>query len=102
MIFSQICTSCKPPPCKTAKDDKDFSKRLDFKDIKCPVRTTDNHKIDIFAHENMGKYPIHVLKKCCEEKHVDLLLIGEERRRHYVLVKDFIKLMHDHTIYLGR
>ena len=28
-------------------------------------------------------------KKCCEEKHVDLLLIGEEDKRHYVLIKDF-------------
>ena len=57
-----MCTSCRSPPCKTAKDDKDFSKRLDFKDIKFPVRTRDNHKIDIFAHENKGKYPIYVSK----------------------------------------
>ena len=102
MVFSQICTSCRLSPCKTAKADQEFSKRLDFKDIKFPVRTRDSHKIDIFAHEIKGKYPIYVSKKCCEEKHVDLLLIGEERRRHYVLIKGFIKLMHDHTVYLGR
>ena len=27
--------------------------------------------------------------KNCEEKHVDLLLIREEGKRHYVLAKDF-------------
>ena len=30
-----------------------------------------------------------MLKKCCKEKHVDLLLIGEEAKRHYVFTKDF-------------
>ena len=28
-------------------------------------------------------------KKCCEGKHVDLLLIGEQGRRHDVLIKSF-------------
>ena len=30
--------------------------------------------------------------KWCEEKYVDLLLIGEERKTHYVLIKDLITL----------
>ena len=28
-------------------------------------------------------------KKCCEEKHVDLILIRKEGKRDYVLIKDF-------------
>ena len=32
-------------------------------------------------------------KKCFKEKHVDLLLIGEEGKRHYVLIKDLNTLM---------
>ena len=40
-------------------------------------------------------------KKCCEEKHVDLLLIGEKGKRHYVLVKDFNTFMYDHTLHGG-
>ena len=31
----------------------------------------------MFGYENKEKYPIYVSKQCCEEKHVDLLLIGE-------------------------
>ena len=75
-------------PRRITKADKDFAKRLDFKDIKCPVKIRDIHKIEkknsigmsFFGYENKEKYPIYVSKKCCEEKHVDLLLTGEEER----------------------
>ena len=30
----------------------------------------------------------NVLKKKTKKKHVDLLLIGEEDKRHFVLIKD--------------
>ena len=40
-------------------------------------------------------------KKCCEDKHVDLLLIREEGKRHYVLIKDFDTFMY-HTLHRGR
>ena len=40
-------------------------------------------------------------KKCCEEKHVDLLLI-EEDKRHYVLIKDFNTFTYDNTLHRGR
>ena len=48
------------------------------------------------------KYSIYVSKKWCEEKHVDLLLIGEEGKRHYVLLKDFNTFMYDHTLHRRR
>ena len=41
-------------------------------------------------------------KKCCEEKHVDLLLIGENGKRQYVFIKDFNTLMYDHTLHPRR
>ena len=41
-------------------------------------------------------------KKCCQEKHVDLLLIGEEGKKNYVLFKNFNTFMYDHTLYHGR
>ena len=77
-------------PKRITKADKDFAKKLDFKDIKCPVNVRDIHKIEkknsigirVFGYENKEKYPIYVSKNCCEEKHVDLLLIGEEGKRH--------------------
>ena len=41
-------------------------------------------------------------KKCCKEKHVYLLLIGEEGKRCYVLIKDFNTFMYDHTFHRER
>ena len=58
--------------------------------------------ISVFGYENKEKHPIYVSKKCCEEKYVDLSLIGEEEKRHYVLMKDFNTFIYDHTLHLGR
>ena len=41
-------------------------------------------------------------RKYCEEKNVDLLLIGEERKKLDVLIKDFNTFMCDHTFHRGR
>ena len=38
-------------------------------------------------------------KKCCEEKHVDFLLIGEEEKRHYVLIKGFNTFTYCHALH---
>ena len=72
-------------PARITKGDKDFAKTLDFFYINFPVKIRDIHKIEnlnsisisVFGYENKEKYPIYVSKKCSEEKHVDLLLIGE-------------------------
>ena len=50
--------------------------------------------MSIFGHENKVKYPIYVSKKCCEGKYVDLLLIAEGEKKHYVLIKDFNTFMY--------
>ena len=55
--------------------------------------------INVLGYENKEKYPIYVSKKYCEEKHVDLLLIGEEGKRHYVLTKDFNMFMYHYTLH---
>ena len=41
-------------------------------------------------------------KKYCEDKHADLLLIGEGEKKYYVLIKDFNTFMYDHTLHRGR
>ena len=56
----------------------------------------------MFLDIKKGKYPIYLSKKSCEEKHVDLLLIGEESKRHYVLIKNFNTFMYDYTLYRVR
>ena len=87
MVLSQILN-----PKIITKTDKDFAKKLDFKDIKFPVKVRDIHKIEkknpirisVFGDENKEKHPIYVLEKCCEEKHIDLLLIGEEDKKRHI------------------
>ena len=62
-------------PARITKADKDFSKRLEFKEINFPVKITDIHKLEkknvmgisVFGYENKEKHPIYVSKECCEE-----------------------------------
>ena len=82
-------------------------KKLNFKDIKFPVEVREyiilkkknSIGVSIFGYENKEKHPIYVSKKYCEFKHVDVLLIGEEEKRHYVLIKEFNTFMYDHTLH---
>ena len=93
------------PPARTAKGDADFTRRPDFKDITFPVKSRDIHKIEIknytgisvFGYENNVKYAINISKKYCEDNHVDLLLISEREKKHYVLI-----IMDNHTLHRGR
>ena len=69
-----------------------FCKKLDFKDIKFIVNVRDIHKteknnsigISVFGYENKKKYPICVSNNTFK-RHIDLLLVVEEDKRHYVL-----------------
>ena len=55
-----------------------------------------------FVYEHKEKHPLCVSKKGCEEKHVDLLLIQEKSKRHYVVNKYFNTFMCDHTLHHGK
>ena len=55
-----------------------------------------------FGYEYKEKYQIY-LSKNTFKKNMNLLLIGEERKRHYVVIKDFITFMYNnHTLHRGR
>ena len=77
---------------------------------KFPVKTRDIYKIEkkefywhsIFGYENKEKFPIYISIKCCDEKHVDLLLIRDKGKRYYILIKDFNTFMYDHALHHGR
>ena len=59
--------------------------------------------ISVFGYENKEKHPIYISKKeCYGEKYVDLLLIEEKGKRHYVFIKDFDTFMYVHTLYSGK
>ena len=51
---------------------------------------------NIFGYENKQFYPIYVSKET-NPNILNLLLITEEKNQHYVLIKDFIKLMFNKT-----
>ena len=73
------------------KVDKDFAKLLDFKeDIKFPAKIKHIHKIEnnsinisVSGYKKKGKCPIYVSKQCCEENHVDLSLLGEDKKNFF-------------------
>ena len=77
--------------------EKLYGDKLDFEDIKLSVKFRDIHQIErkkpidisVSDYENKKKYPISVSQNCCEDKHVDLLLIEERDKKYYVFIKDF-------------
>ena len=92
---------------RTTKNWQRFCQKAWFKHKKFPVKIRDIHRIEeknsisisVFSCENKEKHPISVSKKCCEEKHVDFLVTGEEGKRHYVVIKDFNTFMYDHSLH---
>ena len=50
--------------------------------------------VGAFGYENKKTY-----YKIYMSKNVDLLLIGKKEKKHYVLMKNFIKIIHNHEIY---
>ena len=98
MECSQILKSCSHNPRRITKAEREFAKKLDFKNIKNLLKIRDVRKIvkknsigiSVLSCENKEKHSIYVSKNCCEEKHADLLLIGEEGKIQYVFIKDLI------------
>ena len=81
--------------------DKDFAREFDFKDIKFLVKIRGIHKIKkiialtlvLLALKEKKKYSIYVSKNTFR-RHINLLLIGKQSKRRYVLMKDFDTFMH--------
>ena len=73
---------------------------LDYQDIKFPVPIKDYEKIeqknniciDTFCYENNLIYSVFLSDKTFE-KCMDLLLIADEIKSHYVYIKDFNRIM---------
>ena len=73
IVFSQILTSSIS---LRRKNSKTFCKKVDFKDLKFPVKIKDIHNIrkkksiviSVFGYENMVKYPSYVSKKKSAEE----------------------------------
>ena len=77
-------------PPRIAETDKDFARKLDFKDTKLPVKIRDIHKTEkrvlsplVFLVIKIRKsiQPMYQ-KNAVKKKHVNLFLIWEEVKRH--------------------
>ena len=81
-----------------------FNFKLNYEGIEFPVATKyyckiegqNNININVFGYENKQFYPIYVSKQY-NENILNLLLITEDEKQHYVLIKDFNSLMYNKT-----
>ena len=86
------------------KIDKKVAERLDYDGIQFPVQKKDFDKIevknniciDVFAYENGLVYPVYVSNQKFEDS-MDLLLSIDDKKSHYVGIKDFNRFMFHKT-----
>ena len=91
-------------PQRIKKSDKQHIQYLDYSGIELPVTTKQYNKIEkqneininVFGYENKQPYPIHVSKEKYNNQ-MNLLLITEDDKKHYVLIKDFNSFMYNQT-----
>ena len=55
-----------------------------------------NIRINVFGYEKGQTFPIHISKETFEDQ-MNLLLITEDEKKHYVLIKDFNAFMFNQT-----
>ena len=85
-------------PERITKADKNMVNDLDYKGIEFPVSKKDYSKmeqknnicINVFCYENGSTYPVYVSNEKFENC-MDLLVITDENKSHYVYIKYFNK-----------
>ena len=81
--------------------DKNYVSNLDYTGIEFPVTSNQYNKIEkqnsinvnVFSLEKQDIFPIYVTKENYHDT-MNLLIITQEETQHYVLIKDFNKLMY--------
>ena len=78
------------------KKDKELASKLDYEGINFPISKKDYCKIEVqnkicinvFCYENKLVYPVYLSDQNFSDS-VDLLLISNKFKSHYVYIKDF-------------
>ena len=91
------------------KSDKRIIEELNYQGTEFPISVKDYTKIEeqnsinvnVFGYEDKQFYPIYVSKQNNNDV-LNLLLITEGEKKHYVLIKDFNSLMYNKTKYRER
>ena len=91
------------------KKDKELVSKLNYERINFPASKKDYCKIEVqnkicinvFCYENKVVYPVYLSDQKFSDS-VDLLLISDKFKSHYVYVKDFDRFMFNKTKYKGK
>ena len=91
-------------PQRVKKEDKRLIGELNYERIEFPVSQKHYNKVEkqngirinVFGYENGQPFPIHISKEKSEDQ-MNLLLITEDEKKHYVLIKDFNAFMYNQT-----
>ena len=91
-------------PQRIKKEDKKMINELNYDGINFPVSQKHYNKVEkqnsirtnVFGYENGQPFPIHISKETFEDE-MNLLLITEDEKKHYVLIKDFNAFMYNQT-----
>ena len=91
-------------PERIIKEDKKLVTELDDDDVDFPVQEKDFSKIErrnnicinVFCYENRLTFPIYVSDQKFENS-IDLLLIVDDDKSHYVYMKDFNRFLFNQT-----
>ena len=95
-------------PKEQKKQDKKIAETLDYRGINFPMKARDyeiveerfNINVNVFGYENKV-FPLYVSKKSNEQV-LNVLLISNEEKSHYVFIKDFNRLMYSKTKHKDR
>ena len=60
------------------------------------IEKQNSMRINVFGYGNEQSFPIHISKEKFKDQ-MNLLLITEHEKQHYVLIKDFNAFMYDQT-----
>ena len=90
------------------KKDKEIAKTLDYGGINFPMKARDyeiiderfNINVNVFGYVNRV-FPLYVSKKSNEQE-LNILLISNEEKSHYVFIKDFNRIMYSKTKHKDR
>ena len=91
-------------PQRIKKEDKNTINELNYEGIEFPasqkhynkVEKQNSIRINVFGYEKGQPFPIHISKETFEDQ-MNLLLIIEDEKKHYILIKDFNAFMYNQT-----
>ena len=89
-------------PQRIKKEDKQSIEGLNYEGIEFPISQKHYNKVEkqnsirinVFGYERGQPFPIHISKETFEDQ-MNLLLIAKDKKKHYVLIKDFNAFMYN-------